>query len=147
MRLQPLRDRRGRALGKQIYHLMAFEIAENGPETSAAPPGPCIEPNHPWDLQEREGRPMDQPHHRPATPWHAQYACEPRTREAANRYAHVPEGRTHAQTMATTDRDEGRKPLGKNPLWTGGVPAEEATGLQTQEEPSPASGKSATVRR
>jgi hypothetical protein len=80
---------------------------------------------------------MDQTHNRPETPWYAQCAREPRTRAAAHRLAHVPEGRTHAQTMAATDRDEGRKPLGKNPPRTGGLPAEETTDLQRQEELCP----------
>ena len=69
MRLQPLRDRGGRALREQIKHVMALEIADHGPEPSASPPGPFVEPDHPGDLQEREGRPMDQTHHRPKTPW------------------------------------------------------------------------------
>jgi hypothetical protein len=72
---------------------------------------------------------MDQTHNRPKTPWYAQGAREPHPRAAANRNAHVPEGRTHAPTVAATDRDEGGKPLGKNPLWTGGVPTEETTDL------------------
>ena len=49
----------------------------------------------------------------------------------------MPEGRARAQTMAATDRDEGRKPLGKNPLRTGGVPAEETTDLQRQDQRGP----------
>jgi hypothetical protein len=83
------------------------------------------------------GRPLDQTHHRPETPWDTQAAREPCTRAAAHREAHVPEGRVHAPTMAVTDRDEGRKPLGKNSLRTGGVPAEETTDLQMQDKPSP----------
>jgi hypothetical protein len=129
VRLQPLRDRGGRALREQIKHVMALEIAENGPEPSASPPSPFVEPDHPGDLQEREGRPMDQPHHRPKTPWYAQCVREPHTRAAAHRKAHVPDGRTHAPTVAATDRDEGRKPLGKNPLGTAGVPTEETADL------------------
>jgi hypothetical protein len=73
---------------------------------------------------------MNQTHHRPETPGYAQGAREPHTRAAAYRKSHVPEGRTHAQTIGATDRDEGRKPLGKNPLCTGGVPTEETTDLQ-----------------
>jgi hypothetical protein len=69
---------------------MAFEIADNGPEPSASPPGPFVEPDHPGDLQGWEGRSMDQTHNRPKTPG---------------------------------------KPLGNNPLRTGGVPAEETTDL------------------
>jgi hypothetical protein len=80
---------------------------------------------------------MDRTHDRVATPWRAQYVRERRTRAAAHRDGHVPEGRTHAQAVATTDRDQGRKPLGKNTPRTGGVPAEEATNLQMQEEPCP----------
>jgi hypothetical protein len=48
VRLQPLRDRGGRALREQIKHVMALEIAENGPEPSASPPGPLVEPYDPW---------------------------------------------------------------------------------------------------
>jgi hypothetical protein len=134
MRLQPRRDRGGRALREQINHVMALEIADNGPEPSASPPGPFVEPDHPGNLQEREGRSMDQTHNRPKTPWYAQCAREPHPRAAPNRNAHVPEGRTHAQTVVATDRNEGRKPLGTNPLWTGGVPTEETADLEVQEK-------------
>jgi release factor family 7 len=41
---------------------------------------------------------------------------------------------TWAWAVAATDRDEGRKPLGKHTPQTGCVPAEEATDLQMQEE-------------
>jgi hypothetical protein len=109
MRLQPLRDREGRALREQIKHVMALKIADHGPEPSASPPGPFVEPDPPGDFQEREGRTMDQTHNRPKTPWYAQCARELHPRAAANRDAHVPEGRTHAQTMTATDRDEGRE--------------------------------------
>jgi hypothetical protein len=37
-RLQPPRDRGGRAYREQINDLMAFEIADHGPEPSASPP-------------------------------------------------------------------------------------------------------------
>src|SRR5215510_5885085 len=47
VRPQPLRDRGGRAFREQIEHVMALEIAENGREPSAAPPGPFVEANHP----------------------------------------------------------------------------------------------------
>jgi hypothetical protein len=134
VRPQPLRDRGGRAFREQVEHVIALEIAEDGPEPSPAPPGPFVEPDHPGDLQEREGRTMDQTHNRPVTPRHTQGAREPHPRTAANRYAHVPEGRTHAPTVAATDRDEGRKPLGKNPLWTGSVPTEETADLQVQDK-------------
>jgi hypothetical protein len=53
---------------------MALEIAENGSEPSASPPGPFVEPDHPGELREREGRTMDQTHNRPETPWDAQCA-------------------------------------------------------------------------
>jgi hypothetical protein len=36
--------------------------------------------------------------------------------------------------VAATDRDEGRKPFGKNPPQTGRMPAEKAADLQMQEE-------------
>jgi hypothetical protein len=108
---------------------MALEIAEEGPESSAAPPGPFVESDHPGDLQERQGRTVDQAHNRPVTPLDAQGAREPHSRTAANRQAHVPEGRTHAQAVAATNRDEGGKPLGKDPLWTGRVPTEETANL------------------
>ena len=137
VRLQPLRDRGGRALREQIQHVMALEITDNGPEPSASPPGPFVEPDHPGGRKEREGRTMDQTHDRPITPRYAQGAREPRARTAAHREAHVPEGRTHAQTVAATDRDEGRKPLGKNPLRTGGVPTEETADLQVQDQRGP----------
>ncbi len=39
--------------------------------------------------------------------------------------------------MAATDRDEGRKPLGKHPLRTAGVPAEDTTALQRQQKAWP----------
>jgi hypothetical protein len=116
---------------------MALEIAEHGPEPSASLPGPFVEPDHPGDLQEREGRSMDQTHHRPKTPWHAQGVCEPHPRAAAHRNTHVPEGRTHAQTMAAIDGDEGRKALSKHPPQTGGVSAEKAPDLQIQEKLCP----------
>jgi hypothetical protein len=57
VRLQPRRDRGGRALGEQIHHLMAFEIADHDPEPSASPPGPCIEPDHPWGRAGGKGAP------------------------------------------------------------------------------------------
>jgi hypothetical protein len=59
MRRQPSRHGWGRAIGEQIHHLMVFEIADNGPETSASPPGPSTEANHPWGRKGREGRTMD----------------------------------------------------------------------------------------
>jgi hypothetical protein len=59
IRLQPIRDRGGRALGEEIHHLMALKVAENGPETSALPLGPFIEPSYQRDRQEQEGRTMD----------------------------------------------------------------------------------------
>src|SRR5919108_2663431 len=52
-------------------------------------------------------------------------------------YHHYFPRTTHAQTMAATDQDEGRKPLGKNPPRTGGVPAAETTDLQMQEKRCP----------
>jgi hypothetical protein len=108
---------------------MTLEITHDRPESSAAPPGPFVEPDYPGALQKREGRTVDQAHNRPVTPWDAQGAREPHSRTATHRQAHVPEGRTHAQAVAATDRDEGGKPLGKDPLWTGGVPTEETPDL------------------
>jgi hypothetical protein len=134
MRLQPLRDGRGRAIGEQIHYLMALEITHNRPKSSPSPPRPFVEPHHPWGRQGGQGGTMDQTQNCPTTPWHAQYAREPRTGTPANRYAHVPEGCTHAQTVAAPDRDEGRKPFGKNPPRTDRVPTEEATDLQMQDE-------------
>ena len=134
VRPQPLRDRGGRAFREQSEAVMALEIAEHGPEPSAAAPGPFVEPDHPRDLQEREGRTRDRAHHRPVTPWEAQCAREPHPRTAAHRQAHVPEGRPHAQAVAAPDRDQGGKPLGKNPLWTGGVPTEATADLQVQDQ-------------
>jgi hypothetical protein len=93
---QPRRDRGRRALGQQINHLLAFEIADHGPDPSVSPPGPCIEPNHAGDLKGREGRLRDQTHHHSKTPWYAQCAREPHPRAAATRNAHLSEGRTHA---------------------------------------------------
>ena len=69
VRLQPLRDRGGRALGQQIHHLMALEITDNRPEASPSPPGPFVEPDHPGGHRERVGRTMDATHDRPQTPW------------------------------------------------------------------------------
>jgi hypothetical protein len=80
---------------------------------------------------------MDQPHHRPVTPREAQHLREPCAGTAAHREAHLAEGRTHAQTVAPPDRDEGRKPLGKNPPRTGRVPTAEAPDLQMQDELGP----------
>lgn len=76
-----------------------------------------------------------------------QCAREPYPCAAAHRNAHVPEGRTHTQTMAATDRDEGRKPLGNNPLWTGGMPTKKRRTCRCKKSVAPASGKSTTVRR
>src|SRR5918992_2786247 len=67
--LQPLRDRGGRALREQIHHLMALESTHDGPEPSASPPGPFVDPNDPWSLQGWERRIMNQTHKRPETPW------------------------------------------------------------------------------
>jgi hypothetical protein len=74
---------------------------------------------------------------RPATPWHAQGVPEPRPRTAAHRETPVPERRTHAPTVAATDRDAGWTPLRTNPPPPGGVPAEDATDLQRQEALDP----------
>jgi hypothetical protein len=89
MGLKPWRDGGNRALGQQLNDLMAFKIPDNSAEASASPPRPCIEPNHPWDRKGREGRPMDQTHHRPATPRYAWGVREPRAGTAANGQAHV----------------------------------------------------------
>jgi hypothetical protein len=134
LRRPPRRDRWRRARGPPLHHRMACERAAHGAALSAAPPGPCVEPTHPRDLQEREGRTMDPTHTRPKTPWYAQCAGEPHPRAAANRQAPVPENRRHPQTMAAMDRDEGRKLLGKNPLWTGGVPTEEPADLEGHDK-------------
>jgi hypothetical protein len=90
MRLQPLRGRGGRALGQQIHHVMALEITHDGPEASASPPGPFVEPNHPWRRQRRAGRTMDQTQNRPAAPREAQGVREPCAGTTANGDAHVP---------------------------------------------------------
>jgi hypothetical protein len=129
MRLQPRRDRGGRALGEQIHHLMAFEITDHGAEASASPPRPCIKANHPWRRQGGERHAMDATQDRPATPWEAQRVCEPRASTAANRYVHSASGGTNAYTMTATDGDEPRKPLSENAPRTGHLPAEEATNL------------------
>jgi hypothetical protein len=68
MRLQPLRDGGGRALGEQINHVMTLEIADNRPKASPAPPAPFIKPNHPWDRRGWEGLPMHQTQDWPITP-------------------------------------------------------------------------------
>jgi hypothetical protein len=58
---------------------------------------------------------MDQTHHHREIPGMPR-ASEPHTRAAAHRNAYVPGSRTHAPTVAATDREEGPKPLGKNSL-------------------------------
>jgi hypothetical protein len=137
LRLQPLCDRGGRAFREEIKHTMALEIAEHGPEPSASPPGPFVAPDHPGGCNRGQWGTMNQTDKRPVTPREAQGAREPPTRAAAHRQAHVPEGRPHAPTVAATDRDEGRKPLGKNPLWTGRLPTEETADLQVQDQRGP----------
>jgi hypothetical protein len=92
MRLQPLRDRGGRALGKQSNDVMTLKIADDGSEPSATSPGPVIEPNHPGGRQGGYGRAVDEAQNRPAPPRHAQRMGQSRTRAAAHRYAQVPEG-------------------------------------------------------
>jgi hypothetical protein len=77
VRLQPLRNRGGRAHREQIEHLMAFEIADHGPETSASPPGPFVKPYHSWGRKHGEGGTMNQTYNRPVTPWYAQRMREP----------------------------------------------------------------------
>jgi len=145
-RLQPLRDRGGRALGQQIHRLMALEITHNSPEPSAPPPGPFVEPTAPWGLQGWKRRFMDQTHNRPETPWYAPGSRKPHTRVAAHRYAHLTEGRLYAQTMAATDRDEGWKPLGKNPRPQAVYRQKTRQTCRGKTSVAPARGKSATVR-
>jgi hypothetical protein len=84
MRLQPLSDRRGRAISKQIYYLVALEITDNGPKAPPSPPGPFVEPNHPWGRQGGQGGTMDEAQDCPNAPGHAQRMRQPRTRTAAN---------------------------------------------------------------
>ena len=83
---------------------------------------------------------MDETHNGPVTPREAQRLCEPCAGTAAHREAHLTESRTHAQTVAPTDRNKGRKPLGKNPPQTGGVPADEATDMEMNEHLGPSDG-------
>jgi hypothetical protein len=47
VRLQPRRARGGRAPREQSQALMALESAADGPEASASPPGPLVEPDPP----------------------------------------------------------------------------------------------------
>jgi len=68
MRLQPRRNGWDRAIGEQINHVMALEITDNGPKTSPSPPGPFIEPNHPWGRKGGNGCTMDEAQDRPDTP-------------------------------------------------------------------------------
>jgi hypothetical protein len=89
LRLQPLRDRWGRANGKQVNDLTALEITHNRPKAPASPPGPFVEPNHPWGGKGRERHTMDQPHHRPTAPREAQHLREPHAGTAAHGDAHV----------------------------------------------------------
>jgi hypothetical protein len=85
LRLQPLRDRWGRANGEQINDLMALEITPHGPQASPAPPGPFVEPYDPWGRKNGHGSPRDKTHHRPVTPRYAQGVHEPGAGTAANR--------------------------------------------------------------
>jgi hypothetical protein len=87
--LQPRRDRWGRANGKQVNDLMALEITHNSPKAPASPPGPFVEPNHPWSGNGRERRTMDQPPRRPVTPREAQRLREPHTGTTAYGDAYV----------------------------------------------------------
>jgi hypothetical protein len=137
IRLQPLRNGQGRALGEQIKHLMALEITDDRPKAPASPPGPLVEPDHAWGRNRGKGGTMDETHHRPVTSGDAQRMREPGAGTAAHRQAHVPEGRTRAQTMAATGSNKGRIPLGKNALRTAGMSAEETTDLQMQEKLRP----------
>jgi hypothetical protein len=89
MRLQPLRDGRCRAIGEQIHHLVAFEITHDGPEASASPPGPFIEPNNPRGRTGWEGHAMDKAQDRPDAPRQAQHVRKQRPSTAANGDAHV----------------------------------------------------------
>jgi len=92
VRLQPLRDRGGRAHREQINHLMALEITHDGPKASASPPGPFVEPDHAWGRNRGKGGTMDETHNRPITPWYAQRMREPCAGTAAYRQAHPTEG-------------------------------------------------------
>ena len=92
VRLQPLRDRERRANGEQIHDVMALEITHHSPQASASPPGPFVEPDHPWDRKHGRGGPMEQTHKRPVTPRYAQSVHEPCSGTAANRSARLTEG-------------------------------------------------------
>jgi hypothetical protein len=92
VRLQPLRDRWGRATGEQIHHLMALEITDHGPNASPSPPGPCVEPDHLWGRKSGTGGTMEQTHNRPVTPRYAQGGHEPCAGTTANCDAHLTEG-------------------------------------------------------
>ena len=89
VRLQPVRDRGGRALREQIDHSMPFEITNHGAEASASPPRPFLQPYHSGSRKRRGGRTMNETQNRPATPREAQHLRESRTGAAANGEAHV----------------------------------------------------------
>jgi hypothetical protein len=89
VRLQPLRDRGGRALREQVEHLMALEIADHSPEPSAPPPGPFVEPDHSRGRNHGERGTTDQTYNHPVTPWYAQLLREPHTGTAARREAYL----------------------------------------------------------
>jgi hypothetical protein len=141
MRLEPRRDRGGRAFGEQIHHLVALEITANGPDAPAPPPGPFIKADHPGGRHEGTRHAMDDTPDRPATSREAPRVCEPRASTTTHREAHAASGRTHADTMTATEGDEARKPLGENAPWTRRPSAEEATPLQRQEHLSPSDGQ------
>jgi hypothetical protein len=85
VRLQPLRDRWGRAIGEQINHVMALEITDNRPKASPSPPGPFIESNHPWGRKGGQGHAVDEAQDCSNAPRHAQRMRQPRTSTAAHR--------------------------------------------------------------
>jgi hypothetical protein len=140
VRLQPLCDRGGRAHREPIKHVMVLEITHEGPKAPASPPGPVVAPYDSWGRKRWQGCAMDETHNRPVTPREAQLMREPHTGTAAYGEAHVPEGCADAPAVAATDRHKGGKLLGENTPQTGGLPAEEATDVQMQEDRGPRDG-------